>query len=61
MERILRRASWPLRRIGNPSASGNTLAVAGYLEISRDTLASLRKAGGLSAPALWTPVISTAA
>lgn len=61
MERILRRAGWPLRRIGNPSALGNTLAVAGYLEISRDTLASLRNAGGLSAPALWTPVISAAA
>ena len=61
MERILRRAGWPLRRIGNPSALGNTLAVAGYLEISRDTLASLRKAGRLSAPALWTPVISAAA
>lgn len=61
MERILRRAGWPLRRIGNPSAIGNTLAVAGYLEISRDILASLRKAGGLSAPALWTPVIFAAA
>lgn len=61
MERILRRAGWPLRRIGNPSAIGNTLAVAGYLEISRDTLASLRKAGRLSAPALWTPVIFAAA
>ncbi|GEC53067.1 N-acyl-L-homoserine lactone synthetase [Bradyrhizobium japonicum] len=61
MERILRRSGWPLRRICNPSTIGNTLAVAGYLDISRDTLASLRKAGGLSAPVLWTPVISAAA
>ncbi|MDI4231732.1 acyl-homoserine-lactone synthase [Bradyrhizobium sp. Arg237L] len=61
MERILRRTGWPLRRIGNPSTLGNTLAVAGYLEISRDTLASLREAGGLSAPVLWTPVVSAAA
>lgn len=61
MERILRRAGWPLRRIGNPSTIGNTLAVAGYLEISRGTLASLRKAGGLSMPVLWTPVIFAAA
>jgi N-acyl-L-homoserine lactone synthetase len=61
MERILRRAGWPLRRIGDPSTIGKTLAVAGYLKISRDTLASLRKAGGLSAPVLWTPVISAAA
>ncbi|MCA1365365.1 GNAT family N-acetyltransferase [Bradyrhizobium sp. IC3069] len=61
MERILRRAGWPLRRIGNPSTIGNTLAVAGYLAISRDILASLRKAGGLSTPVLWTPVIFAAA
>ncbi|MGN8547012.1 acyl-homoserine-lactone synthase [Bradyrhizobium sp. 13971] len=57
MERILRRAGWPLRRVGNPSAIGSTLAVAGYLEISRETLANLRKAGCLSTPVLWTPVV----
>ncbi|MGY8706068.1 acyl-homoserine-lactone synthase [Bradyrhizobium sp. 18BD] len=61
MERILRRAGWPLRRIGNPFAVGTTLAVAGYLEISRETLARLREAGGLSTPVLWTPVIVAAA
>lgn len=61
MERILRRAGWPLRRIGNPAKIGNTVAVAGYLAISSDVLADLRKAGGLSAPALWTPVIFAAA
>jgi acyl homoserine lactone synthase len=61
MERILRRAGWPLRRIGNPSPIGNTLAVAGYLEISREALACLRKAGGLSTPVLWTPVVFAAA
>lgn len=61
MERILRRAGWPLRRIGKPYTIGNTLAVAGYLKISRDALVGLRKAGDLSAPALWTPVIFAAA
>ncbi|MBR1160569.1 acyl-homoserine-lactone synthase [Bradyrhizobium elkanii] len=61
MERILRRAGWPLRRVGSPSTIGNTLAVAGYLTISREVLFSLRKAGGLSTPVLWTPVIFTAA
>lgn len=61
MERLLRRAGWPLRRIGNPSTIGKTLAVAGYLEISRTTLASLLEGGGLSAPVLWTPVVSAAA
>ncbi|MDA9545608.1 conjugal transfer protein TraI [Bradyrhizobium sp. CCBAU 45321] len=61
MERILRRAGWPLRRIGNPSTVGNTLAVAGYLPISTQILSRLREAGGLAAPVLWTPVILTAA
>ncbi len=61
MERILRRAGWPLRRIGNPSKIGDTVAVAGYLAISTEVLSNLRKAGGLSMPALWTPVIFAAA
>lgn len=61
MERILRRAGWPLRRIGSPATIGSTLAVAGYLAISNEILANLRKAGGLSTPVLWTPVIFAAA
>ena len=61
MERILRRAGWPLRRIGNPSTIGSTLAVAGYLAISSEVLANLRRAGGLSTPVLWAPVIFAAA
>jgi len=61
MERILRRAGWPLRRIGNPATIGNTVAVAGYLAISSEILAGLRKSGGLSTPVLWTPVMFAAA
>ena len=61
MERILRRAGWPLRRLGSPVRIGDTSAVAGYLEVSAATLARLRAAGGLSTPALWTPVIHAAA
>ncbi len=37
MERIFRRAGWPLRRLGQPRALGNTLAVAGFLEISAES------------------------
>ena len=48
MERILCRANWPLRRLGSPRAIGKTLAVAGYLEVSRERLARVRDAGGLS-------------
>lgn len=61
MERILRRAGWPLRRIGPPCKLGDTLAVAGYLEISIKILAAIRNSGGLSGPVLWAPVLLEAA
>ena len=56
MERILRRAGWPLRRIGDPRTLGKTTAVAGYLEISNQRLATLRQIGDLAECALWEPV-----
>src|SRR6266478_8759162 len=56
MERILRRAGWSLRRIGKPCALGSTLAVAGYLEVSIESLVRVRAAGGLQGPVLWAPV-----
>jgi acyl homoserine lactone synthase len=52
MERILCRARWPLTRLGAPRAIGKTIAVAGYLEVSRERLRSVREAGGLCAPAI---------
>ncbi|HVB18372.1 MAG TPA: acyl-homoserine-lactone synthase [Stellaceae bacterium] len=61
MERILRRAGWPLRRIAEPRAIGNTLAVAGYLEVSTAALLRIRNGGGITSPALWAPVIVEAA
>ena len=61
IERILRRAGWPLRRIGSLATIGNTVAVAGYLAISSEILTGLRKAAGLSTPVLWTPVMFAAA
>jgi N-acyl-L-homoserine lactone synthetase len=60
IERILRRAGWSLRRIGEPRTLGSTLAVAGYLEVSIESLARVRSAGGLG-PVLWAPVALTAA
>lgn len=54
MERILRRARWPLRRLGEPGAIGGTLAIAGYLEISPEILARIRQAGGLDRPVICT-------
>ncbi|MCK1742064.1 conjugal transfer protein TraI [Bradyrhizobium sp. 139] len=61
MERILRRAGWPLRPLGKARQLGNTTAIAGYLEVSSDTLARIRKAGHISGPVLWGPIIRMAA
>ena len=61
MERILRRAGWPLRRIGKPRPLGSTVAVAGYLEVSSQALARVHTAGGLHGPVLWAPVAFMAA
>jgi acyl homoserine lactone synthase len=56
IERILRRAGWPLRRISEPMTLGSTMALAGYLEVSVEALASVRAAGGIGGPVLWQPV-----
>jgi N-acyl-L-homoserine lactone synthetase len=61
MERILRRVGWPLVRIGKPTMLDATLAVAGYLKVSADSLARVRSNGGLKRPVLWTPVVGAAA
>lgn len=61
MERILRRATWPLDRLGRPRSIGTTMAVAGYLEVSQVALIRLREAGGLRGPVLWAPVMRSAA
>lgn len=60
IERILRRAGWPLRRIGEPRAIGDTKAIAGYLEISPQALLSVRRAGGITRPVLWAPILPAA-
>ncbi len=61
MERILRRATWPLERLGPPRSIGSTMAVAGYLEVSQTALLRLREAGSLRGPVLWAPVVRVAA
>jgi N-acyl-L-homoserine lactone synthetase len=60
MERILRRAGWPLRRFGEPRRLGNTQAVAGNLEVSLENLARVRMAGNFGRPVLWEPVMVAA-
>jgi acyl homoserine lactone synthase len=60
MERLLRAAGWSLHRIGVPAQIGNTQAVAGYLEVSRQALQRIRTGGGFKGPVLWSPVVPMA-
>lgn len=54
MERILRRAGWPLDRLGAPRRLGVTVAVAGLLPIETAALDAIRANAGLVAPVLAT-------
>jgi acyl homoserine lactone synthase len=56
MERILRRADWPLRRINEARSIGNTFAVAGVLEVSAAMLDCIRTSGRLYGPVLSEPL-----
>ena len=56
IERILRRAGWPLERVRDPMQLGNTVAVVGFLEVSHGALRRIRENGGLKGPILWAPV-----
>lgn len=57
MERLLRAAGWQLHRVGVPAQIGNTHAIAGYLEVSRQALQRIRTGGGFKGPVLWSPVV----
>jgi N-acyl-L-homoserine lactone synthetase len=52
MERILRRAGWPLERFGSLQRIGTTTAVAGYLSVSDEALAAVYQKGHLTGAAL---------
>lgn len=56
IERILRRAEWPLRRLGTAQPIGSTVAVAGSLEISDGALERVREACGIRGRVLWAPL-----
>lgn len=56
IERILRRAQWPLQRLGTVQSIGSTLAVAGSLEVSVNALDRLRQACGIRGRVLWAPL-----
>jgi len=55
MERILRRAGWPLERLAPPQRIGETMALAGFLHRSSETLTSLYRQAGIEGPVLSLP------
>ena len=61
MERILRRASWPLERIAPPQRIGQTMALAGYLHDSDDALEVMYRQAGMKGPVLADPASPSAA
>ncbi len=56
LERILRRVGISWHRMSDPQWMGNSLAVAGYADISHEILDRVRAIGGLNGPVLSEPV-----
>ena len=52
MERILRRAGWPLERLAAPQPLGQTTALAGFLHDSEQALEAMYRQSGLEGPVL---------
>lgn len=52
MERVLRRAGWPLQRLGSPHKIGETMALAGLLDASPAALDAIARAGDMQGPIL---------
>jgi N-acyl-L-homoserine lactone synthetase len=52
MERILRRAAWPLERIASPLRIGRTMALAGFLHRSDEALIAMYDQLGVKGPVL---------
>lgn len=62
MERILRRAGWPLERITPPQRIGETMALAGFLHGSSETLGAMYRQADIEGPVLFQDQsLSTAA
>jgi acyl homoserine lactone synthase len=52
MERILRRAGWPLERLSDPQPIGRTMALAGFLHDSDQSLEPMYRQAGVNGPVL---------
>jgi N-acyl-L-homoserine lactone synthetase len=61
MERILRRAGWPLQRMAVPQQLGVTMAVAGFLDASAQALNGMHEQAGINGAVLVSPDLVRAA
>ncbi|MBR1194193.1 GNAT family N-acetyltransferase [Bradyrhizobium sp. AUGA SZCCT0240] len=52
MERILRRAGWPLERLSDPQPLGRTMALAGFLHDSDQALEAMYRQARVDGPVL---------
>ncbi|MEI8703219.1 GNAT family N-acetyltransferase (plasmid) [Mesorhizobium mediterraneum] len=59
-ERILKRAGWPMRRLGEPAAIGDTMAVAGSLPADRERFEQVCPPGYRSIISDGAPIRSAA-
>ncbi|MCA1399518.1 acyl-homoserine-lactone synthase [Bradyrhizobium elkanii] len=57
MERILRRAGWPLDRISPPQRIGETIALAGFLHRATETRLAMYERAGIEGPVLSEPAL----
>ncbi|QDW42154.1 GNAT family N-acetyltransferase [Bradyrhizobium sp. KBS0727] len=55
MERILRRAGWPLERIAAPHQIGKTMALAGFLHACDESLEKMYQNADVTGPVLVAP------
>lgn len=55
MERILRRAGWPLERLCEPQPLGQTIALAGFLHDSEQALEAMYRQAAVEGPVLFLP------
>jgi len=61
MERILRRAGWPLQRLSEPQRLGQTTALAGFLHDSDQALGAMYRQADVDGPVLVVPNLERSA
>ncbi|MNF09257.1 Autoinducer synthetase [compost metagenome] len=60
-ERILKRAGWPMQRLGEPAPIGNTIAIAGSLPADHGSFEKVCPQGYYSTPQIDGSLLRSAA